>query len=48
MVLVAPLLSRDKYGTWIHTITMALCAKNKLDFVDDTLMKPTSPNDLPQ
>jgi hypothetical protein len=48
MVLVAPLLSEDNYGTWICVITMALHAKNKLGFVDGILMQPTSPNDLSQ
>ncbi|XP_059433814.1 uncharacterized protein LOC132166964 isoform X2 [Corylus avellana] len=48
MVLVTPLLSGDNYGTWIRAITMALRAKNKLGFVDGTLIKPDSPTDLPQ
>jgi hypothetical protein len=38
----------DNYGTWIHVITMNLRAKKKMGFVDDTLMKPISPNNLPQ
>jgi hypothetical protein len=48
MVLVTPLLSRDNYGTWLRAINMALRAKNKLGFVDGTLIKPTSSNDLSQ
>jgi hypothetical protein len=48
MVLVTPLLSGDNYGTWLRAITMALRAKNKLGFVDGTLTKPTSSNDLSQ
>ena len=38
--LVSPSLSGDNYGMWIHTVTMALHAKNKLGFVDGTLSKP--------
>ncbi|KAI9162245.1 hypothetical protein LWI28_025312 [Acer negundo] len=40
-VLVSPVLSGDNYGTWSRAITMALRAKNKLGFVDGTLIKPS-------
>ncbi|KAI3842689.1 hypothetical protein MKX03_027353 [Papaver bracteatum] len=43
--LVTPVLSGDNYGTWIRAITMALRAKNKLGFVDGTLVKPSSDAD---
>ncbi|KAF8395558.1 hypothetical protein HHK36_019506 [Tetracentron sinense] len=48
VALVAPSLSGDNYGTWIHAITMALRAKNKLGLVDGTLKKPIDPKELSQ
>lgn len=46
MVLVSPQLSGDNYGSWLHTITMALRGKNKFGFVDGSLTAPTTPDDL--
>ncbi|KAK0594794.1 hypothetical protein LWI29_000598 [Acer saccharum] len=46
-VLVSPVLCGDNYGTWSRAITMALRAKNKLGFVDGTLIKSSIEKDVP-
>ncbi|KAH7568024.1 hypothetical protein JRO89_XS07G0216200 [Xanthoceras sorbifolium] len=40
IVLVSSLFSGDNYGTWVQAIIVAFQAKNKLGFVDGTIMKP--------
>jgi hypothetical protein len=44
-VLVTQPLNGDNYTTWSRAITMALEAKNKLGFIDGSLLKP-EPNDV--
>ncbi|XP_058181531.1 uncharacterized protein LOC131299959 [Rhododendron vialii] len=34
-------LTHTNYGSWNRAITMALCAKNKLGFIDNSLPSPT-------
>ena len=45
-ILVTQPLNGDNYATWSRAITMALEAKNKLGFIDGSLLKPepNSPN----
>ncbi|XP_073041751.1 uncharacterized protein [Primulina eburnea] len=45
LVLVSHPLSGSNYNTWSRAIVMALTAKNKLGFVDNSIARP-SPNDL--
>ncbi|KAF7151467.1 hypothetical protein RHSIM_Rhsim02G0167500 [Rhododendron simsii] len=47
-VLVSPPLSGDNYGTWLCAMTMALCAKNKLGFVDGSIKEPKETTQLCQ
>ncbi|KAK0584634.1 hypothetical protein LWI29_016422 [Acer saccharum] len=46
IILVSPLLSGDNYGSWSRAVTMALCAKSKLGFVDGSFPKPTKIEDI--
>ncbi len=39
-VLVSALLDGDNYRTWSRSMIMALTAKNKLGFVDGSIVKP--------
>jgi hypothetical protein len=43
-LLVTQLLDGDNYPTWSRAITMALEAKNKLGFIDGTILKPEPNN----
>jgi len=43
-VLVSQPLIGENYNTWSRSMTMALRAKNKLKFVDGTLVKPIDPD----
>jgi hypothetical protein len=43
-VLVSQPLIGENYNTWSRSMTMALRAKNKLKFVDGTLVKPVDPD----
>lgn len=45
-VLVTPHLTGDNYGSWCRALTMALRAKSKYYFVDESLPKPTSVTDI--
>lgn len=45
-ILVTPLLTGDNYGTWNRAITMALRAKNKVGFVNGSLPKPETENEI--
>ncbi|KAJ0079612.1 hypothetical protein Patl1_23091 [Pistacia atlantica] len=45
-ILVTPLLTVDNYGPWSHVVTMALCAKSKLGFVDGSLPIPQEKDDI--
>ncbi|XP_043702322.1 uncharacterized protein LOC122652600 [Telopea speciosissima] len=46
--LVTPLLNGDNFPTWHRAMLMALEAKNKLQFIDRSLLKPDSTStDLP-
>ncbi|KAK3001516.1 hypothetical protein RJ639_020808 [Escallonia herrerae] len=47
MPLVTQLLTSDNYPTWSRAVIMALEAKNKLGFVDNTIKKPGDSADLP-
>ncbi|XP_058181087.1 uncharacterized protein LOC131299515 [Rhododendron vialii] len=40
-------LTHTNYGSWSRSITMALCAKNKLGFIDNALPCPTDPDIQP-
>jgi hypothetical protein len=40
-VLVSQLLDGDNYHTWSRSMVMALTAKNKLSFLNDSLSKPS-------
>ncbi|KAH9725530.1 protein kinase domain-containing protein [Citrus sinensis] len=42
-VLVSQLLTGDNYPTWRRAIRMALSAKNKMGFVNGTILKPEGP-----
>jgi transposase InsO family protein len=42
--LVDVVLTHTNYGSWRRSIEMALCAKNKLGFIDNTLPCPTDPD----
>lgn len=44
-VLVSQPLIGDNYHTWSQSMVMALTAKNKVAFVDCTLLKPTNSSD---
>ncbi|XP_077238366.1 uncharacterized protein LOC143879726 [Tasmannia lanceolata] len=46
MVLVSCLLDGENYPTWKRAMQNALCAKNKLGFVDGTLPKPTPSSEV--
>ncbi|XP_058222867.1 uncharacterized protein LOC131332582 [Rhododendron vialii] len=37
-------LTHTNYGSWSRAVTMALCAKNKLCFIDNSLPNPTDPD----
>ncbi|KAA8529961.1 hypothetical protein F0562_034435 [Nyssa sinensis] len=41
VVLVLPPLNGDNYGSWLRVVTMALRAKNKIGFVDDSIQQPS-------
>ncbi|CAN6716402.1 unnamed protein product [Malus baccata var. baccata] len=41
LVLVSQLLTKDNYNTWSHSMIMALTVKNKYDFVDGSIKKPS-------
>jgi hypothetical protein len=43
-ILVSQPLIGENYNTWSRSMTMALRAKNKLKFVDGTLIKPSDPD----
>lgn len=45
IILVSHLLTGSNYNTWSRAISMALTAKNKLGFVDSTIVQPPL-NDL--
>ncbi|KAK3043303.1 hypothetical protein RJ639_002546 [Escallonia herrerae] len=42
MPLVTQLLTGDNYPTWSRAVIMALEAKNKLGFIDNTIKKPAA------
>lgn len=44
--LVTYLLTGDNYGSWSHTVTMALHVKNKLGFVDGSLTSLKKKEDI--
>jgi hypothetical protein len=41
-VLVSQTLNGDNYSTWRRSMEMALTAKNKVSFIDGTILKPSS------
>ena len=41
--LVSPLLDPTNYNSWCRSMSNALSTKNKLEFVDDSLLQP-APN----
>ncbi|KAF5451888.1 hypothetical protein F2P56_026948 [Juglans regia] len=43
--LVSDLLDTDNYVSWSHAISRALWAKNKLEFINGTLLKPVDISD---
>ncbi|KAJ9551410.1 hypothetical protein OSB04_015455 [Centaurea solstitialis] len=45
-ILVTPHLSGDNYGSWSRAMTMALRAKNTLGFVNGTIKKPSTKNEI--
>ena len=48
LVLISKLLNGDNYSAWRRAMTLALNAKNKLDFVNDIIKAPleeTHPDD---
>lgn len=45
-ILVTDLLTTENYATWSRSIRRALRAKNKLGFINRTLMKPSLATDL--
>lgn len=45
--LVDVVLTHTNYGSWSRAVTMALCAKNKLCFIDNSLPNPTDPDIQP-
>ncbi|KAH7851559.1 hypothetical protein Vadar_013389 [Vaccinium darrowii] len=45
--LVDVVLTHTNYGSWSRSIDMALCAKNKQCFIDNTLPCPTDPDIIP-
>ncbi|CAN1346335.1 Retrovirus-related Pol polyprotein from transposon RE1 [Linum perenne] len=42
--LVMPLLTETNYSSWCRAMTMALGTKNKIQFLDGTIVKPLSTN----
>ncbi|KAH7833064.1 hypothetical protein Vadar_002793 [Vaccinium darrowii] len=40
-------LTYTNYGSWSRAVAMALCAKNTLCFIDNSLPKPTDPDIQP-
>jgi hypothetical protein len=40
-ILVSQILHEDNYHTWSHSMMMALTAKNKVNFIDGSLKKPS-------
>ncbi|KAH7859599.1 hypothetical protein Vadar_003069 [Vaccinium darrowii] len=45
--LVDVVLTHTNYGSWSRSIEMALCAKNKLGFIDNTIPCPADPDIQP-
>ena len=41
MILVSQLLNGDNYSSWSRSMSIALSVKNKLGFVDGTIVKPS-------
>jgi hypothetical protein len=46
LLLVPQPLTSENYNSWSKSMTMALSAKNKLMFIDDSLAKPSHLNGL--
>lgn len=42
LVLVTPLLDNNNYHSWARSMKTALILKNKFDFVDGTIAKPST------
>ena len=40
LVLVSKLLDGDNYGQWSHAMRIALSAKNKISFINETVKMP--------
>lgn len=46
VVLVTHPLTSENYNSWSRSMTMALLAKNRLGFINGTLLKPSNPTHL--
>ncbi|XP_026420226.1 uncharacterized protein LOC113316222 [Papaver somniferum] len=44
LVLFTPLLNGDNYGIWARGITMALSAKDKMNFINGSILEPEDSN----
>lgn len=45
VIFITDLLTADNYVTWSQAMRQALRVRNKLGFIDESLVKPTDPGD---